>query len=141
MTRSANIDNSVDTCKCVGCNRLLSREGYCRPHFISEVLGWNFRGDHLRLIPLGLLNEEQHRELVSSTRHADSVFPILELIRLMDIKLPKASKAALDKHRETSPDAGQRDWALRRFDGDRSIRGLSRESGPADPEDYIYDLP
>ena len=69
------------TCQDVGCGRMVSRRGYCRPHFISEVLGWKLRHGALRQIPLGRLDAPQHALLEAKTRGATSVQRILRVIK------------------------------------------------------------
>lgn len=89
MTASTTTGIHTATCKCERCDRLISRDGYCRPHFISESLGWNLGDRSLRRIPLGLLSDLQTDDLRRSTYGETSVANILDFIRGMGVPLPK----------------------------------------------------
>jgi len=93
MTASTTTGIHTATCKCEGCDRLISRDGYCRPHFISESLGWNLGDRSLRRIPLGRLSDTQTDALRRATYGETSLANILDVIRGMGVPLPPHRRA------------------------------------------------
>lgn len=53
------------TCGVAGCSRLVSRDGYCRPHYLYEFLFWDVRPKEVQKLEIGRLNRWQLSALAS----------------------------------------------------------------------------
>lgn len=90
-------------CRCEGCGRMVSREGYCRSHFISEHMGWTIGAEDLRRVPLGRLTDAQLDALRMRTHGQRSIEAILEAcFSIME-------EAEWTSHRDAAMDALEQD--------------------------------
>lgn len=70
-------------CRHADCERLISRSGYCRPHFISEHLGWTIHEHDLRQVPLGRLTPTELDALREATFGEHKLWRVLQALREM----------------------------------------------------------
>lgn len=71
----------MTTCRYHGCRRMVSRDRYCRPHFITESLGWTITSKALRSVPFGLLSEAELNQLRRETKGEEGDTRILNALR------------------------------------------------------------
>lgn len=70
----------LSRCRLPECDHRVTRAGYCRPHFISDYLGWTLRGHDIREVPLGRLSAAELKALRKDTFGEHKLWRVLQAL-------------------------------------------------------------
>lgn len=142
----------LSVCRFQGCQRIVSRAGYCRPHFVTESLRWTITSKALRLVPFGRLSELELDRLRRETKGGDDDLRILRRLREIAPEVFPAStlaehETAIQKQEEKiAVEQSLREHAIQKQEEEiameRALREMAlEEPGPAlgeyDPMDAL----